>query len=177
MRHRPGPTKRLAPSISSEMICPHIYAEDDGVHLEVDCSACAGAHDLSNNKCLAGVMNVVCCGAVPDTIILKRFIHKRYRRDTVGLAATAASELAALNRALAPSNQAPERACRSCAANKHEVIAEMRQRLLDDPAVYVISAAQLFTEIKASRAGLACARSSACVEGGLRASTLYGSGT
>lgn len=177
MRHRQGPTKRLAPSISPEKSCPHTYTEDDGIHLEVDCSACAGAHDLSNNKCLAGVMNIVCYGAVPDAVILKRFIHKRYRRDTVELVAISASELAALNRALAPSDHVPERACKSCIASKHTIIAEMRQRLLDDPAVYVVSTTQLFTEIKGARAALACARSSACVEAGLRASTLYRSGT
>jgi len=174
MRHRGGPSKRFAPSIKPESSCPHKYTEEDGLQLEIDCVDCAGAHDLSNSKCLAGVTTVVSGGAVPETVILKRFTHKRYRKDLVKLVAAAACELASLNRALASSDPMSDRECRTCSSSRQQVILAMKRRLLEDPRAYVQAGATLLDEFRLARATTSCARAGACVESGFSASTIFG---
>lgn len=174
MRHRGGPSKRLAPSIKPESSCPHKYTEDDGLQLEVDCLDCAGAHDLSNSKCMAGVTTVVSGGAVPETVILKRFTHKRYRKELVRLVAAAACELASLNRALASTDPMSDKQCRTCTSSRRQVILAMKRRLLEDPRSYVQAGEALADELKHARATTTCARARACVESGFAASKIFG---
>ncbi len=169
-----GPSKRLAPSIKPESICPHKYTEDEGLQLEIDCVDCAGAHDLTNSKCMAGVMNVVSGGAVPETVILRRFTHKRYRKDLVRLVAAAAGELASLNRALASPDQASDKECRTCTSSKQQVILAMKRRLLEDPCSYVRAGPALLEELKTSHARTSCPRAGACVRSGFSASAIFG---
>jgi hypothetical protein len=174
MRHRGGPTKRLAPTIGPDALCPHIFTEDEGIQLEIECTDCGGAHDLSNSRCLLGVMNVVCGGAVPETVILKRYTHKRYRKNTVRLVSIAASELSSLNRALATPDQASDKECRTCFASKQQVVSDMKRRLLENPRSYVLGGALLVEDIKRAHAAVACVRASACINSGLSASAVFG---
>ncbi len=174
MRHREGPSKRLAPAISLDISCPHCFVEDEGIQLEVDCSECAGAHDLSNARCLAGVVSVVSSGAIPETVILKRFAHRRYRRETVDIVAIAAGELSAVNRALATSFPASDKNCRTCSASRSSVLTDLKRRLMNDPGAYVSDAAKVLEEINRARASTTCARAKECVRSGVSASTILG---
>jgi hypothetical protein len=135
---------------------------------------CAGAHDLSNNKCMVGVMNVVSGGAVPEIVILRRFTHKRYRKDAVREISAAAAELAALNRALASADPVSDKECRTCASSKQQVICAMKRRLLDNPRTYVSGGAATLEELRLARSASSCPRSGACIEAGFSASTIPG---
>jgi hypothetical protein len=174
MRRREGPSKRLAPCIKPESSCPHRFSEDEGLQLEVECIDCAGAHDLSNGQCMAGVITVVSGGAVPDSVILKRFTHKRYRRDAVRIVAAAANELAALNRALASVETPSDKVCRTCPSSRQQVILLMKRRLLEDPVSYVKNGSAMLEELRRPHASISCARASACVESGLSVSMILG---
>ena len=176
MRHRRGPTKRLAPTLGPDTSCPHEFTEDEGVQLEIDCTECSGAHDLANSKCLTSAMNAACGGAVPEVVILKRYTHKRYRGDSVWLVSRAAAELAALNRVLASSEQLSDKECRTCAASRQLVIVDLRRRLLENPRAYMSGGLGLPEEIRRGRETVACTRAKECVEAGLGASTIYGGG-
>lgn len=133
MRPQQGPTKRMAPSHSPETSCPHTFLEDDGLVLSVDCNACAGAHDLGNQRCYSGVLNIMASGAEPDSIVLRRYIHKRYRGEPVRTTKTAASELASLRRGLAATEPPSDRRCRTCPASAHSVLVQARLRLVEHP--------------------------------------------
>ena len=174
MRRRGGPTKRLAPTISPDTHCPHVFTEDEGIQLEIECTDCGGAHDLSNSRCLLGVMNVVCGGAVPETVILKRYTHKRYRRDAVRLVSVAALELSSLNRALATPDQSSDKECRTCVASRQQIVSDMKRRLLENPETYVLGGAILADNIRRAHATPACARAGACIDSGLSASSTFG---
>lgn len=168
-----GPTKKLAPTIAPDARCPHTFSEDNGIQLEIDCSQCAGAHDLRNSKCLTGVVNVMSLGAEPEVIILKRFIHKRYRGEFVRQVVSAATELAALNRALASSEPPSDKHCRTCTVSMEHVIAAMRRKLIENPAIYVSSAESAFSDIETKALSHACAKARACIDKGLSFSTLW----
>ncbi len=139
MKHLQGPTKKLIPSISPENRCPHQYGEDEGLQLEIDCSECQGAQDLANSRCVSGILNVMMTGAVPTAIILKRFIHKRYRGESIGPLALVASELSALNRAIASAEKPSDKRCRTCGASRERVLMAMKRRLLENPTEYLPS--------------------------------------
>ncbi len=164
MRHRQGPTKQLAPSINPETKCPHEYIEDEGLQLEIDCSSCAGAHDLSNGKCLTGVLNVMATGAVPEAIVLRRFIHKRYRGEAIRLAATLASELASLNRAITSQEPPSDRRCRTCPVGADRVLRTLKRRLLDNPETYHAQRTAVAAELRAKAGGQTCERPMRCLE-------------
>jgi hypothetical protein len=172
MRHQGGPTKKLAPTIDPTVSCPHSYVEDEVVQLEVDCLECAGAHDLMNPRCMIGVVNVVSGGVVPEIVILKRFTHKRYRRDAVNLVAMAATELSALNRALAAPDNASDRRCRTCFASRHQVISGMKRRLVEDPREYLLSCRRVVDEIRHTHSVSTCERAGTCIDSGIAASTI-----
>jgi len=123
--------------MSPESVCPHNYTEEEALQLEIDCGSCAGANDLMNNRCLTGVMNIIAAGAEPEAIILKRFIHKRYRGEAVKIAALAARELATLNRAIASVEPPSDRKCRTCPSSKELAMVAMRRRLLSNPTKYM----------------------------------------
>jgi len=172
MRKRKGPTKKLAPTMAPDASCPHSFTDDEGVQLEIDCSECAGAHDLQNSKCLIGIVNVMSIGAEPEAIILKRFTHKRYRGETIKQAASAAAELAALNRALVAMENPSDKRCRTCAASTEHVIATMRKKLMENPAEYVSSRDEVATEVDVIADSCACASAHACANKGLSAGIL-----
>jgi len=162
-----GPTKKLAPTISPDSGCPHDYIEYEGLQLEVDCSKCNGAHDLSNKKCLSAVMNVLTEGAQPDTIILKRFMHKRYRGEAVELASTAAGILATINRAIASTQRPSDKRCRTCPASTDQVLLTMKLALMDDPTEYVRSPMHMLAGLRMCLPRIACEQAEACFDSAL----------
>lgn len=176
MRHRGGPAKTFAPTIDPESSCPHRYTDDEGLLLEIDCTDCAGPHDLSNVRCIAGVTRVVSSGAMPESIVLRRFVHKRYRKGLLKLVERAARELAALNRALTTTDSLSDKECRTCAASRQQVIVSMKRKLLDDPRKYLGSGSEVLEELRRAHAKGACARESACVDSAFLASEVYGEG-
>ena len=171
MRHPRGPTKKLAPMITPDTSCPHVLTEDEGMQLEIDCALCAGANDLSNNKCLAGVINVMSDGAEPETIVLKLFIHKRYRGNQVRDAARAATELSTLDRAIDSIEEPSDKQCRTCAASMTQICKAMRLKLLENPIQYVRSSRQIVERIQ-GLINVKCSRSRACVTKALSVSTV-----
>ena len=171
MRHRKGPTKKLAPAIGPEISCPHAYTEDDVLQLEIDCSACAGASDLSNQKCLRAVLNIMSTGAPAHVIILKRYIHKRYRGSLVTSAHLASVELATINRALLSADQPSDKRCRTCPASRERVLRVMKLELLEDPLAFVGDHPRLMNELR-GRCHSDCGESDRCVDRGLAVSTL-----
>jgi len=158
--------------MSPETSCPHTFSEDDGLQLEVDCSECSGAHDLKNSKCLIGIVNVISLGAEPEAIILKRFIHKRYRGAPVGRAVSAATELAALNRGLASLDQPSDKRCRTCSARAEQVVMTLRRKLIENPGDYGDRVESVVSEFEQNIALHACERARACVGKGVSFSTM-----
>ena len=172
MKRPSGPTKMLAPTIAPDSSCPHSYSDEEGVQLEIECSECAGAHDLENSKCFTGIMNVMIAGAEPEAIILKRFIHKRYRGEVVRRAAFAASELAALNRAMVAAEPPSDKRCRTCTASTERIVIAMKQRLLENPFEYASSRMTIVKDIERAAFAHACENARSCVDKGLRMSML-----
>jgi hypothetical protein len=123
---------------------------------------------------MVGVMNVVSAGAVPETVILRRFTHKRYRKDVVKVVAAAAIELAALNRAIASTDPLSDKGCRTCISSRQQVVSAMKRRLLEDPRMYMMGSATTADELRLAHSTPSCARSSACIEAGFSASTILG---
>ncbi len=126
----------MAPTLAPGSVCPHVYTEEDGTQLEIDCSECRGANDLSNNKCLSAIVGIMVDGAEPEAIVLKRYIHKRYRAGIVKRAFAASLELARLNRAIASLQPSSDRRCRTCGASKDRSLTRLRRNLLEDPATF-----------------------------------------
>lgn len=174
MRHHiRGPTKKLAPTVDSETSCPHSFNDEDGFELEVDCHECPGASDLQNRRCASGMVHILATGARPESIVLKRYIHKRFRGGQVEVLRAAAEELCALNRAISAAEPPSDKECRTCVARATRVIAAMRARLLDDPAGYVGRAAELSDQFRSKAMATACARARSCVEETLSVSTVH----
>jgi hypothetical protein len=174
MKQREGPTKRFAPTLSADTCCPHSFGEDEGVQLEINCEECAGAHDLTNTRCLIGVVNVVSGGVAPETIILKRFTHKRYRKDSVRLVSAAAVELSALNRALSAPDPMSDKTCRTCPASGRQIVQSLKRCLLTNPRSYILHPEDTMELIRQVRGTVACERVSACVDAGLSVSVFAG---
>jgi hypothetical protein len=174
MKQREGPTKRFAPALSADVCCPHSFNEDEGVQLEINCQECAGAHDLANTRCMIGVVNVVSGGVTPETIILKRFTHKRYRKDSVRLVSAAAVELSALNRALSAPEPVSDKSCRTCPASGRQVVQGLKRSLLNDPRGYILHPEETMEQIRRAQGTVACERASACVNVGLSVSEFAG---
>lgn len=172
-----GPTKKLAPAISPERCCPHEWSEDEGLQLEIDCSSCAGGNSLANSKCLSGILKALTTGGLPETIVLKSYIHKRYRGDAVGSAAAVASELAGLNRALvsASLDRPSEKKCRTCRASRENLLAMLRRSILDDPAFYASDRTLFLARVRGEIAPTDCTRVDECVAKGL-ATASFGQG-
>ncbi len=169
MTPRQGPTKKLAPTIGSDSGCPHDYSEEEGLQLEIDCSQCKGAHDLSNRKCLTAVLNVLVGGAQPEAIILMRFMHKRYRGESVELASAAAAALASLNRAIASTPRPSDRKCRTCPASKDQLLTTIKHLLLEDPEGFVSDPTSIIEDLRGYTLHLSCVDASTCLDAALRA--------
>lgn len=173
MKRRQGPTKKLIPSISPENCCPHEYSEDEGLQLEIDCSACQGAQDLTNSRCVSGILNVMVTGAVPAAIILKRLIHKRYRGESIGSVALVAAELSALNRAIASVERPSDKRCRTCSASRERILAAMKHRLLENPAQYLPGHKNMAAELISAFRSNQCVDSIKCIENALSTSIVH----
>ena len=163
MTPRQGPTKKLIPAISLDSKCPHAFSEDDGLQLEIDCSACQGAQDIDNRKCISGILNVMVAGAIPEAIILKRYIHKRYRDEPVRRIAKIASNLASINRAVASAEAPSDRRCRTCPASTERILGRARRKLLEDPAGYGACQNALEDDIRSEASNLDCTNADRCV--------------
>ncbi len=170
MRHQQGPTKRMAPSPSPETCCPHSYLDDDGLVLDIECNSCAGAHDLSNPRCYAGVLNIMASGAQPDSIVLRRYIHKRYRGEAVRTAVSAASELASLRRGIVGLEPPSDRKCRTCPASAHKVLLQARLRLVENPMSPPMSREAMTAGILEMVRGDACEKAYSCISRALQTS-------
>jgi len=163
MTPRRGPTKRLIPAISPETRCPHAYSEDDGLQLEIDCAACQGAQDLDNRKCISGILNVMVMGTAPEAIILKRYIHKRYRGERVRRIADLATSLASIGRAAASIERPSDKRCRTCPVSAERILETVRRKLLEDPESYLDRHAVIIGEVRHIPAGLGCGSASRCI--------------
>lgn len=174
MRHHiRGPTKKLAPTVDSETSCPHSFNDEDGFELEIDCQECPGASDLHNKRCASGMVHILATGARPESIVLKRYIHKRFRGGQVGLLCAAAEELCALDRAISAAEPPSDKECRTCVARATRVIAAMRARLLDDPADYFERATELSDRLRSKAMATTCARASSCLDETMSVSTVH----
>ncbi|OGS42132.1 MAG: hypothetical protein A3K67_02720 [Euryarchaeota archaeon RBG_16_62_10] len=176
MRHRTGPTKRLVPTMSPDATCPHRYTEEEGMTLEVDCDECQGASDLMNNRCISGVMNALASSVRPEAIILKRFMHKRYRGRLVERVCAATVELSALNRALSACVEVSDRRCRTCPASKRLVISATKVRMLEDPWAYISRPGSVQAQVRARAQACGCARAPSCVDDAFSADAGFGGG-
>ncbi len=103
-------------------------------------------------------------GAVPEAIVLKRFIHKRYRGESIRLAAMLASEVASLNRAITSQETPSDRRCRTCPVNSDRVLRTLKKRLLDSPETYHSGRTAAVAELRAKAVAQGCERSSKCLQ-------------
>ena len=106
-------------------------------------------------------------GAQPDTIILKRFMHKRYRGEAVELASTAAGILATINRAIASTQRPSDKRCRTCPASTDQVLLTMKLALMDDPTEYVRSPMHMLAGLRMCLPRIACEQAEACFDSAL----------
>ncbi len=166
VRRRQGPTKKLAPASAPEHVCAHSYKEDEGLQLEIDCRECNGAHDLSNRKCLAGVVNALTSASNPESIVLRRYTDKRYRGEVVSWIALCASALSCLDRSISRREESSDRRCRTCPASKANVLASLRRALLDNPMGYIVDWAAIRKDIREMMSAQAarCVDAAKCID-------------
>jgi hypothetical protein len=110
---------------------------------------------------------------VPEAVILKRFIHKRYRGEAVRLAALAARELASLNRAIASAETPSDRKCRTCPSSKELAMVAMRRKLISNPAKYFPRDKAILSEVVAELMAGGCPKARTCVDEALAVSVLF----
>jgi len=163
MTRRQGPTKKLIPALGFENRCPHTYSEDDGLQLDIECGSCQGAQDIDNRKCVSGILNVMLAGAVPQSIVLKRFVHKRYRGTAVQRVSKLARTLGAVNRAISSSEPPSDRKCRTCPASTQSVLESFKRALLEDPGSYTAEMVRLDPSSMATGARAACPKAERCL--------------
>ena len=161
---RLGARKKLVPSVSRENKCPHEYVDDDELRLEVDCEACHGPHDLTNRRCLCGIMQILCSGARPNVLILKRKTHKRYREDHLSLVLQATSALEAMNRCLSLQSGASDRRCQTCQASMSWIVGALRRDLLDDPLAFATDPEAALRRALRAVKSTRCEEAETCIE-------------
>lgn len=162
-RRSAGPSKKLVPSLSNDMKCEHRFEEEDGATLEVDCSRCSGAQSIDNPKCASGVMNVLASGLAPEAVVLKRYIHVRYRSHRIAGLCESASALAALRRLQGQADDSSDDGCRTCPASRRVLAPEVIRRLQADPLVFCRSRDSLSDSLMSELSGVRCPRLSRCV--------------
>ncbi len=165
-------TKKLVPVMDSESGCPHRYSEEEGLVLEVDCRECQGPFDMANRRCMAGVISILACGPVPESVILTRAVQKRYRGNIVSSMVDLAAEFSALNRMSASTEIPSDRRCRTCPVSTPKVVASLMRTLADRPEFYEVEAGRVADEVRALVAQIDCERASKCVDMGLASSTI-----
>jgi hypothetical protein len=159
---RNGPAKRLAPAIAQDRMCEHAFIEDDGLHLEIDCSGCGGPQDLANSRCVTSLLNILRNGARPEAVVLKRFIHIRYRRIALSQVFDLADELANLAR-LASEEALSDARCQTCPASMPKIASALIVLLKSSPLAYSDSAGALSASAEAE-AAVDCVRAHACAQ-------------
>ncbi len=144
------------------------------MQLEVDCSTCTGGISLANPKCLSGILRALSTGGVPDAIVLRSYIHKRYRGEAVERAAHVASELASINRELlsATLERPSDRRCRTCRASSESILTTLRRSMLDDPALFASDRHGFIARIREEVDPPDCSRAEECLGKVLRAARL-----
>ena len=150
-----------------ELKCPHTYCEEEELRLEIDCSACPGDQDMENRRCMSGIVQILASEAVPQTVILKRHIHKRYREPALLDACEAARELAVLTRTKAILEPASDRRCQTCSASTPNVAGNLRSMLLDDPIAYMKDASAVSKRVRTAAGPANCNKGPECVEASL----------
>lgn len=160
----PTGRKKLVPALSRETKCPHEYDDDQELCLEVECGGCPGAQDLTNNRCLTGILQILSSEAKPETVILKRHIHRRYRESRLSVVFTAASGLAAMNRALSTRWEPSDRRCLTCEASIPRLVARIRQELLECPVEFMDNRPAVIARILAELEDIDCPRLHDCVD-------------
>lgn len=161
---RQGGRKKLVPAMDRELKCPHTYCEEEELRLEIDCSACAGDQDMLNRRCMSGIVQILSSEAVPQTVVLKRHIHKRYRESALLTARGASQELAALTRTKAVLEPASDRRCQTCRASMSNVAGSLRRMLLDDPIAYMNNASAVARRVRETARPANCHKGLECVE-------------
>lgn len=164
---RQGGRKKLVPAIDRELKCPHAYCEEEELQLEIDCSICPGDQDMRNRRCLSGIVQILSSEAVPQTVILKRHIHKRYRESALLSACEAAQELAILTRTKAIVEPASDRRCQTCGASTSNIASSLRHILLDDPIAYIKDPSAVARRVRATLNQANCDKGPKCVEASL----------
>lgn len=117
---------------------------------------------MDNRKCVSGILNVIAAAAAPDAIVLKRYIHKRYRGESVKRIVTLALELASISRAVASAERPSDRRCRTCPASTERVLEAVRRGLLEHPETYSGTHGAFDEDIRAITSGLDCTNASKC---------------
>lgn len=176
MKQRRGPSKTLAPASMPEIACPHEFTEEEGLQLEIDCMTCTGPQDLLNRRCLIGAVNVMANGSVPDAVILRRFMHKRYRSDQIRLISMTAAELGVLGRALSCTESPSDRRCRTCPASLPRLLVELKRNLVEDPAAYFRERGRTVADLRERALSTRCENARSCIERALATSTLHKGG-
>lgn len=159
-----------------EIACPHEFTEEEGLQLEIDCMTCAGPQDLLNRRCLIGAVNVIVNGSVPDAVILRRFMHKRYRSDQIHLISMTASELGVLGRALSCAPPPSDRRCRTCPASLPRMLVELKRSLVENPEAYFRQRDMTVSDARERAVAARCEDARDCAERALAMSTLYKGG-
>ncbi|UCE81006.1 MAG: hypothetical protein JSV94_00780 [Methanobacteriota archaeon] len=159
----PTGRKKLIPALSRESKCPHEYNDHEELCLEVDCDTCPGAQDLANNRCLAGILQILSSEATPETVVLKRHTHRRYRGPSLAPVFAAASDLAAMNRALSMHWRPSDKKCQTCRASAPCLTAKMRHQLLEDPTGFMCDKSAVITKACEEAKSIECPRLRDCI--------------
>jgi hypothetical protein len=164
--------KKLVPAMDSETPCPHRYSDEEGLVLEIECHECQGAFDMGNRRCMTGIMAVLSSGPAPESVVLRRSVHRRYRGRPVASVASLATELSALNRASASAETPSDKGCRTCAVSMLRTIARMRKALIDSPATYAVEIDRIAHDTRTMAEEHSCVKAARCAEMGLATSTI-----
>lgn len=158
------PSKRLVPRMAGDRTCDHVFVEEEGMTLEVDCTECSGPQTMDNARCASGIIDILASGVLPDTVVLRRYIDVRYRSERiVGLCAAAAS-LAALRRLKEQPGEASDRRCRTCPASKSRLASELIRRVRADPASFFSSQSSTPGGLRKELSSIDCPRLGRCIE-------------
>lgn len=141
--------------------------------VEVDCASCNGAQDLENARCFTGLMNIVMAGAAPGSIVLRRYLVKRYRGPAVQRVRAAAEQLASVNRAIGALPGLSDRRCRTCPASTERILGAFRHAMTTDPIACSTTPAMLPEILRDAADGTECDEREECL---LRASRLLVAG-
>ena len=158
-----NPNKQLVPATRPEKPCPHDYSDDEGLVIEVDCTACRGAQDMENARCFAGLMNVVMAGAAPRSVVLRRYLDKRYRGTAVRRLLATAEMLASVNRAISALTRPSDRRCRTCPVSKERVLCSIRDAILRDPIGYSAGPSGVLEQVRGAAGAIRCDRRDECL--------------